>query len=467
MMRTPEEERIFHALSQMKTPEYDLSGIIEQAGSHRRARLRPGRPLAVAAVLCTLLTIGAAAVGISGAWRYFAPSLPQNAVETVGVSQTAGDYTLTVEEAVVDDDNIMLLLALRRADGGAIDPEASLTTNSMNLRLEVNGNSFGRSTDYQLSPDGKTIYICYENTGTPIEESILGSPITLTAEGVAVKLWNLGDHYTRIRCDTPVSLAPLAEVEIPDFSGVRLNDHAEAIARAAAAVGVTLQLPMAEDFPTLTIRGAAMTDEGLALVVVREPCTSGDLLCTQVACDGLVDTRTSGWYPDVSSRGVELEDGTWAMLTVFRDGTLTPEDLPYLEAKVSYAIDRVLSDAPFSLTFVVNESSGLSVPLPETLELNGVALHPTDLHLSALKLTFSFEDYREEVEQAIYTDKLTPVLHLADGSTVAMGRSYSRSEDRYTTVSFRAEDADGERLFIDPGQVVSITFGNLEIPVEH
>ena len=384
----------------------------------------------------------------------------------MGVSQTAGEYTLTVMDAVADDSNIMLLLALRRADGGPINPEARLNTNSMDLSLKVDEMLFGRSTDYQLSSDGKVIYICYENTGIPIDESILGKPITLSADGVAVTLRD--DKGTpRIRCDTPVSLAPLAEVEIPDFSGVRLNDHAEAIARAAAAVGVTLQLPMAEDFPTLTIRGAAMTDEGLALVVVREPCTSGDLLCTQVACDGLVDTRTSGWYPDVSSRGVELEDGTWAMLTVFRDGTLTPEDLPYLEAKVSYAIDRVLSDAPFSLTFVVNESSGLSVPLPETLELNGVALHPTDLHLSALKLTFSFEDYREEVEQAIYTDKLTPVLHLADGSTVAMGRSYSRSEDRYTTVSFRAEDADGERLFIDPGQVVSITFGNLEIPVEH
>lgn len=28
-------------------------------------------------------------------------------------------------------------------------------------------------------------------------------------------------------------------------------------------------------------------------------------------------------------------------------------------------------------------------------------------------------------------------------------------------------DANGDRLFIDPAQVVSITFGNLEIPVEH
>ena len=75
-------------------------------------RIRPVRPLAAAAVLCALLTIGAAAVGFSGAWRYFVPSLPQNAVQTVGASQTSGDYTLTVEEAVVDDSNFMLLLAL-------------------------------------------------------------------------------------------------------------------------------------------------------------------------------------------------------------------------------------------------------------------------------------------------------------------------------------------------------------------
>ena len=107
-------------------------------------------------------------VGFSGAWRYFAPSLPQNAVQTVGASQTSGDYTLTVEEAVVDDSNFMLLLALTRADGEPIDPEASLTTNSMDLEVTVDGHYFGRATDYQLSPDGKTIYICYENTDRDI-----------------------------------------------------------------------------------------------------------------------------------------------------------------------------------------------------------------------------------------------------------------------------------------------------------
>lgn len=135
MKRTPEEERIFRALAQIKTPEADLSAALRRAEEPRR--IRPVRPLAAAAVLCALLTIGAAAVGFSGAWRYFVHSLPQNAVQTVGASQTSGDYTLTVEEAVVDDSNFMLLLALTRADGEPIDPEASLTTNSMDLEVTV------------------------------------------------------------------------------------------------------------------------------------------------------------------------------------------------------------------------------------------------------------------------------------------------------------------------------------------
>ena len=95
MKRTPEEERIFRTLAQIETPEADLSAALRRAEEPRR--IRPVRPLAAAAVLCALLTIGAAAVGFSGAWRYFAPSLPQNAVQTVGASQTSGDYTLTVD----------------------------------------------------------------------------------------------------------------------------------------------------------------------------------------------------------------------------------------------------------------------------------------------------------------------------------------------------------------------------------
>ena len=466
MMRTPEEERIFHALSQIETPECDLSGIVQQAGGRRRARLRPGRPLAVAAVLCALLTIGAAAVGISGAWRYFAPSLPQNSVETVGVSQTAGAYTLTVEEAVVDEGNFMLLLALTRTDGGPIDPEISPATSSMDLAVTVDGRSFGRSTDCQLSSDGRTLYICYENVGSPTETSILGRPITLRADGVAVKLWD-EEGYARIRCDTPIPLASLAEWETPDFSDVPLEEHVEEIVWAATSRETTLPLFTVEEVPLLTLRGAAMTSEGLALVTQDASYVSGDLAYTESGCETLIDTRTGARYACLSGHGAMLEDGTWAMLEVFNDCPFTLEDLPYLEVEVSYAADRVLSDQPFSLTFTVEESSGWSLPLEGVLKLDGLTLHPVELRLSALELRVFFQD-KAEAAFSLYQDGTAPVVHLADGTDVATtwvgGRHLGTA---LPSVGFQTIDADGERVFIDPGQVVSITFGGLEIPVRH
>ena len=447
MKRTPEEERIFRALAQIETPEADLSAALRRTEEPRR--IRPVRPLAAAAVLCALLTIGAAAVGFSGAWRSFVHSLPQNAVQTVGASQTSGDYTLTVEEAVVDDSNFMLLLALTRADG----------------------HYFGRATDYQLSPDGKTIYICYENRGSPFDVSVLDSPITISADGVAVQLWDEEDHFLRVRSDTPVSLAPLAGLEGADYTDLSIRDEATAqrIVREIAGQGRSIPLPMEAAFPGYAVLGAAMTDHGLTLLTVSDVRSdSGELVCTEAEIDALIDTRTGARYEEFQyDGGGELRDGTPVQFYSFMDSSLCLDDLPYLEVEVSYAIDRVLSDNPFSFTFTVNKSSGLSVPIPETLELSGVTLHPVELRLSALAVIMTFDDFHEDIQHAIYEHEAAPVLHLKDGSSIDTHRADSSSREWSSYISFRPEDANGDRLFIDPAQVVSITFGNLEIPVEH
>ncbi len=469
MMRTSEEERIFHALSQITTPACDLSGVIEQAGSHRRARLRPGRPLAVAAALCALLTIGAAAVGISGAWRYFAPSLPQTAVETVGVTQTSGDYTLTVVDAVADDSNIMLLLALSRADGGKMDPEASLNTASMHLNLEIEAEKGAGSHGLlgrQLSQDGTTIYLLFDvSYVTDQPSTLVNQPLTLTADGVAAQLRDENGQYI-FRGETPISLAPLAEAEIPDFS--QTGGTTREIIRAAAAQGVRIPLPMSDRFPALAVLGAAVTEDGLSLVTSSGRFISGDLVCTDIRCDTLTDTRTGTRYTCASGNGAALEDGTRAMVWSFQDCPLTAEDLPYLELEVVYTLDRVLSDQPFSLTFTVGQSSGISIPIEEPLELDGLTLHPAELRLSPLDLRIFFAD-EHEAAFSLRLDGTTPVLHLADGTEIVTrwGGGRYLGDGTLPNIGFRAEDAGGERLFIDPEQVVSITFGNLEIPVEH
>ena len=114
------------------------------------------------------------------------------------------------------------------------------------------------------------------------------------------------------------------------------------------------------------------------------------------------------------------------------------------------------------------DTSGLLLTLDGELVLDGLTLHPVELRLSPLELRLSFAD-DAETAFSLCEDGTAPVLHLTDGAEIATrwqgGRDLGDSAP--PTVSFRVEDTDGERLFIDPGQVVSITFGNLEIPVEH
>ena len=226
----------------------------------------------------------------------------------VGVSQTAGDYTLTVEEAVVDDSNIMLLLALRRADGGEFPEDTVWYNDAANLQLAVDGQQFGGFPTSQLSADRKTLYLCYDSFGySPIDDSLLGKPLTLTVDCVAVGVPE--DAPIREGEDTPVPLAPLAEY-VPDFSELLENGFNYTASRKAVEQGIVLPLPLAEQFPTFTIQYAAMTEDGLELAVSTGTYAYGDLVCTGVSCDAVVNTRTGDRYYDTggsSPRGVNTK----------------------------------------------------------------------------------------------------------------------------------------------------------------
>ena len=244
-------------------------------------------------------------------------------------------------------------------------------------------------------------------------------------------------------------------------------EHVEEIIQTAANGGATLPLFTVEGVPLLTLRGAALTSEGLALVTQDASYVSGDLAYTRSSCEAIIDTRTGARYLCRSGHGAALEDGTWAFLEVFDDCPFPLEDLPYLEVEVSYTVDRILSDQPFSLTFTVEKSSGWKLPLDGALELDGLTLHPAELRLSALDLQVYFQD-EAEAAFSLYRDGTAPVLHLANGTDITTTWHGGRHLDSaLPMVSFQTIDADSQRLFIDPAQVVSITFGNLEIPVEH
>ncbi|HJC40341.1 MAG TPA: DUF4179 domain-containing protein, partial [Candidatus Intestinimonas pullistercoris] len=317
MERTPEEERIFRALSSIQTPDFDIEEAVRQ---RREQKPAPGRrPLPKAALLCACLLLalmaGAAAAGLSGGWTWFFEGVPEGAVTTVEVSQTCGDYTLTLEEAIVDRRGAVFLLALTRADGGAVDPEAELRRNTVDFRVLVDGVWLtGSMHDEEpvLSADGKTLYFCMEfrDMGWREVRSLLDGTITFQAGGVA--------KAPEEPLTGTVDLAPLAEREVPSLERERTREDA-----AQAVEQQDIALPLSQDhlFPRYQVRGAYVQEGTLAVVVSQGESgqveRSGALACAGVTAGALTDSRTGQQYLCTGAEGFPLSDGTWVMAFSF------------------------------------------------------------------------------------------------------------------------------------------------------
>ncbi len=225
-MKLEHEEAIIRAaLSTIETPGYDIEAGVERQreAQHVPVRHRLPRTVLIAACLALALAVGAAAVlGVSANWGYFFSPIPTAAVTTLGVSQTAGDYTLTLEDAVVDDNGALLLLALTRADGEEIDPRANFNTLTMHSKLMTEGEDFSATSGFQgrrLSEDGRTLYLVFEARNDHLlpGETILDKKLIFHTDGVAVQLWDPAE-YSGGR-ELSVSLAPLAEAELSAVEG--------------------------------------------------------------------------------------------------------------------------------------------------------------------------------------------------------------------------------------------------------
>ncbi len=476
MKREPDETLIYEALSQVETPEYDIGQAVRRAraeGQCPPVRRRLPRAALVAACLAAALAVGAAALGFSGNWYRFFGMVPENAVTTVGVSQTAGDYTLTIEDAMVDENGAILLLALSRADGGDIDPDASLRTNSMDATLTVDGKTFLGSSGSASSPDQdpKKVYFCFETRNPGTRESLLGKTMTFEADGVAVQLRE-PDGFYQLRAEEPTDLSPLAGgwTGTPIATNHWEKEVQETLAAAIEAQNINVPLggALGEEFPGFALRGALMTDDGGLRVAVSSSgrVRSGDRVCTSVSVEALIDRRTGERYEYAGGNGFPLSDGSSVVLWYWQDCPLTVEDLPYLEMEVTYAVDRVLSEEPFSLTFRLDGGSAVSVDLDGTLDVEGVTLHPTQLRLSALGLTLYFDDSMDTAH-VIYTSELTPTLTLADGSRLETQwqGGYGSQEGEGCAVAFRVQAEPGERVFFNTDEITAVRFGDLEVPI--
>lgn len=459
MKRTPEEERIYQALSAIETPDAPLEEGVRARLERGERQNRPYfRMAAVAACLVVLLGAAVGAAGFHEAWRYFFPGVPERAVTEVDVSQTNGDYTLTVEDAVADDTGMLLLLSLTRTDGAEIDPDLRMYFGDMRLEstLSLDGkkvltSSGGYGMDGRIrSGDGKTLYFV-ENLSINGEEALAGR--TLTYEVPTLGKWFEVETAT-------LSLETLAEREIPTYAREPEADPPTRMGRLLAEQDCALPIPQVEGFSGAAVRGALMTENGLSIAVesVHEVRDLTD--CIGVEAGALIDTRMGERYEAISSTTAYLPDGTEVWVTSFRDCPLTAEDLPWLELEAEYQIAQLVTTEPFQLSFRVDTSAALTIPL-EPIQAEGKTLLLRELRLSAREIALELE--RNEAYDASLTVPLT--ITLTDGTVLEPWNYGGHQSEDACTLEYTLLTEDGVPCLLDTSQVAAVTIGDVTFDV--
>lgn len=458
MKRTAEEERIYRALSTIKTPEAPLEEGVRARLERRERHNRPYFRMAVAAA-CLAVMLGAAvgAAGLSDAWRYFFPGVPENAVTELNVSRTHGDYTLTVEDAVADDTGLILLLSLTRTDGAEIDPDLRMYFGDMRLEstLSLDGKPVNTasggygSSGRTLSGDGKTLYFM-ENLSIQGEDHLAGR--TLTYEVPALGEWYEVETAT-------LSLETLAEREIPAYAREPETDTPTEMGRLLAEQDCDLSIPAVEGFSGAAVRGALMTEHGLSIAVESIHEVRGLTDCINVDAGALIDTRTGARYEAFRGSAAYLPDGTEVWVTSFRDCPLTAEDLPWLELEAEYQIARLATTEPFELSFQVDTSAARTIPL-ETTEILGTVCPLRELRLSAREIALDVEGNDLEPYTFLYEgDAASMELTWADGTTRTVPCNGGMVSEGVCTFWYTSDLS--ARSFLDTEDIVSVTIGDV------
>ena len=452
MKRTPEEERIYQALSAIETPDAPLEEGVRARLERGERQNRPYfRMAAVAACLVVLLGAAVGAAGFHEAWRYFFPGVPERAVTEVDVSQTNGDYTLTVEDAVADDTGMLLLLSLTRTDGAEIDPDLQLGGGSQTVApfLMLDGEEVhfgGGGVEQTLSGDGKTLYLVYEATSSG--QRLSGKTITFTVPALSDGM------ETR---QTTVSLAPLA-----DGAAAERRENRRAWGRTLSRQDCRVELPAAGEFDGGALRGALETEEGLFLAIEGEEQWGEDTYCL-VARSALVDTRTGARYEFAGYTSTELDDGTFVRLHHYRDCPLTAADLPWLELELNYPVSHLVTEEPFTLSFQVDTSAALTIPL-ETTEILGTVCPLRELRLSAREIALDVEGDGMDPYAFLYEDEGTSmVLTWEDGTTETVPCKGGLVYEGMCTFWWSSDLST--RSFLDVEGLVSVTIGDVTFDV--
>lgn len=479
MKRDEREEVIYRALQGVETPEYDILGAVKAAREEIPRRRRPHltRAALLAACLAAALTVGALAAGLTVGWDSFLGRTPAEGVTAVGERAVTGEYTLTLREAIVDDEGAAFLLALTRNDGGVLEGKPRLSGNLFRWDVKVEGEKPNMSSGSQqpiLSADGRTLYYCVEFEGQEMG-GLMGKTITFLCRGVADMEWSEEEIET-IRRET-VSLLPLASTARKlEESHEALNspEGRKELIPLVAELSAQATVPLTKlGEGGARVSAVLFTGDGRPMVAVgnrRGQVRRGQYLTSYCTAGALIDTRTGERWGCTGYTWVgDEEEGFY--LCDFDGCPMTVEDLPYLELTANYGAEKVLSDEPVELSFSTGVGHQVIAELDESVEFHyygDCTVHVTGAKLSALRVSLTVDSMeRAGWDWTGSEDNTRWVLLEKDGGQIPLTPPKSRVDGETGTGQLLLEGYDrGERLLMDPDQAEALLVGEKRIPLQ-
>ncbi len=470
-------KRYCDELACLQAGEAGKKALVELLMAHEAKETQTGprsrrpvlRTALIAAVVAALLAAGALAANL-GVWQRFFRGSGESSVTPVGASATTGDYTLTLAESIVNEDEATFLLALTRTDGGVLEGEPRLDGHLFYWQMKVDGQPLTFSMDSQppiLSEDGRTVYYCV-SFGIRNEECLIGRELTFACSGVADMAWSQ-EEIDQVKTET-VSLAPMAEraaVWEQDWDALitgveQRNENLARIKEEMADVSIPLALG---DGQVAWISGVIFTADGPVITTdcLVDRYREGQYLTTSATPMQLIDTRTGASYGNTA--GVSGLEHTYAAL--FEDCPLTTADLPYVELKVRYGMEKVLSDEPVELTFRAEKGGGIVKEVGQAVAIEDYYRHEgtlSSVRISSLGLRLNMENTVLSAANG-KAGQTVGRLVMKDGSQWALHMS-TFGTDRETGndwIKLEIEDEQGRRALIDPQAVQTLILGDCEI----
>lgn len=470
------EERILRAMTEIN-PQLILAHdptITAQAPARKG---RPFRTVLIAAVVAALFVTVAMAVGLLGGWEAFFGKVPENVTTPVGVSTTSGDYTIALEETIVDEDGAAFLISLRRTDGGVLEGKPEL----YDMWLSITGSPASMGFHNQkpiLSDDGTTVYCCFqfEHDNKDVE-TLMGRELVISFAGIINDKWT-EDENDAVRLETVslASLAPVikqsqvnfgiyADMEDPDFVAAM-----DLLYNSVIPGSLALSKHSEGEF---SLAGGVLSQDGkslaLALYQPEGSIRKNNYLIRWADVIALTDTRMG--------ERADIDDAPWGRgdynVALFElSQPLTLDELTYLEATVEYDTVKYLSDVPFELAFTVTDNGyrkeytlDRQVDVRFALRSHRYDLHATALQISALGLRLSF-DAVESTEKdpaenttckLIYNDG-TEVL-LEGGAGLGGAIEWPEKQPYLTFLPV-------ENVLLDPDRAVALRIGDTHIDLK-